>query len=241
MPRDLTRGDVDGWVFKRRSDGAKGKTINRELSALRGVFREAQRRGWIEGNPAEEVARQKEGESGFRWLTPEEASKLLAACKSSSPRSRHLYPLVVTALYTGMRRGELLSLRWADVHQSRAEIEVIASKSGHRRTVPLRAEVNTALKAWRRYSRGQFVFARLGTDQPYAKVQRSFQAAVKRAKIGPLRFHDLRHTAGSWMAQAGVDVHDLMRVLGHREIATTMRYAHLIPRTSRRLLSACRA
>ena len=231
--RDLAAGDVNGWIFDRRKSGAKGATINRELSSLRGILREAQKRGWVDRNVALEVDRCKEAASGWRWLTPEQAKRLVEACDKAPEQGRHLRPLVITALYTGMRRGELLSLRWENVHLGRAELEVIASKSGYRRTVPLRSEVVNALRKWRRKSRGEFVFAR-GSGAPFSKIRRSFQSAVARAKLGSLRFHDLRHTAASWMAQEGADVYEMARVLGHRDIASTMRYSHLIPRSSRR-------
>ena len=232
--REMTTGDVNGWIFERRKAGVKGKTINRELSSLRGIFKEAKQRGWVDTNPALEVERCKEGESPWRWLTPDEARRLLAACRDAPAQARHLYPLVVTALYTGMRRGELLGLLWHDVHLRRAELEVVASKSGHRRVVPLRPEVVTALRKHKRRAKGEYVFGRGGGEVPFAKVRRSFQSAVEAAKLGSVRFHDLRHTAASWMAQEGADLYAIARVLGHRDIGTTMRYSHLVPRTSRR-------
>ena len=121
---------------------------------------------------------QKEAPTGWRWLTPTEAMRLLRATGAASGQGRHLRPLVLTALYTGMRRGELLALRWDNVHLSRAELEVVASKSGYRRTVSLRPEVVDELRRWRRKSREEWVFAR-SSGEPFSSIRRGFQSAVE--------------------------------------------------------------
>jgi len=130
-----------------------------------------------------------------------------------------------------MRRGELLGLRWRAVELADGVIEIQSSKSGKRRRVPLRPEVVEALHGLRRVASGDFVFAK-ADGLPLGSINTAFQGAVKRAGIRRIRFHDLRHTAASWMAQRGADLLQIKDVLGHATITTTQRYAHLVKRNA---------
>ena len=141
------------------------------------------------------------------------------------------WALLLTALYTGMRRGELLQLRWRSVDLGSGRVEIESSKSGKRRTVPLRPEVVQALRSLPKFPSCDHVFANDGA--PLRSINTAFRGAVKRAGIdGRVRFHDLRHTAASWMAQNGADLLQIKDVLGHATITTTQRYAHLVQRNS---------
>jgi integrase len=135
----------------------------------------------------------------------------------------HLTPAILLSTNTGLRRGELLALRWADVDLAGRQLTVRASgtKSGQTRHVPLNTEALTVLKRWRRQSNGPRVFA----------VDTSFKTAwaslLKQAKIESFRWHDLRHHFGSRLVQSGVPLNTVRELLGHQSIAMTLRYAHL--------------
>ena len=136
---EIQPSDIEAFRFTRRSkDGVKGATLNRNLASLSMVFQHAIQRGWIAENPVAKIKRSSEPSGGWTWLRPEEAEQLLVACKEGPS---YLFPLVLTALYTGMRRGELLNLLWRDVDLVQAHAEIVQSKAGRRRAVPLRHEV----------------------------------------------------------------------------------------------------
>ncbi len=222
---EIRTPDIEAFAFaRRRNDGVKGATVNRNLAALSKIFDLAKRHGWVDSNPVKEVKRSPESSDAWRWLHQEEAELLLEACRHPDA-PEYLYPLVLSALYTGMRRGELLNLEWRSVDLIRGQIEITVSKTGRRRTVPLRPEVVDVLGRWRGRAQGPEVFAVRDIRTPFA-------TALKRSKIRKIRFHDLRHTAASWMAQNGVDLLQIKEVLGHTTITTTQRYAHLVQRNA---------
>jgi integrase len=139
--------------------------------------------------------------------------------------SDHLTPVVLLALNTGLRRGELLSLRWADINLDARMLTVRReqAKSGKQRHVPLNAEALAVLTAWRahRASDGD-VFA-------VASVKSAWEGLLADAKLGNFRFHDLRHHFASRLTMAGVDLNTVRELLGHADLAMTLRYAHLAP------------
>ena len=224
---EIGRPGVHGFKFARRAD-VKGATVNRYLAVASALFEHGVELDWIAENPVRGVRRFPEKPQTYRWLQYDEAAKLLDATKRGP---RYLYPLVLTALYTGMRRGELLALEWRDVDLVRRCAEVVASKTSRRRVVPLHPEVVECLRRWKGKSPGSLVFA-AADGKPLGNVRKAFTTAVKRARIPHVRFHDLRHTAASWMAQNGADLLQIMRVLGHASIDTTKRYAHLVQRNA---------
>jgi len=164
----------------------------------------------------------RENNERIRYLTQEEAEQLLKACPA------HLRPIVETALNTGMRKGEILSLKWSQIRDGWIYLE--ETKSGKGRPVPLNdAQISVfgELRA-RQQLRSPFVFCD-DKGRPFGNVQKSFDSALKRAGIYDFHFHDLRHTCASWMVMAGADLVAVQKQLGHSSIKTTMRYAHLAP------------
>lgn len=137
----------------------------------------------------------------------------------------HLTPVVLVAINTGLRRGELLSLRWADVDLGSKLLTVRAdkAKSGKQRHVPLNAEAHAVLQAWKQQADGDAqVF------QP-ADVKTAWASLLDRAGVAGFRFHDLRHTFASKLVTKGVDLNTVRELLGHGDIKMTLRYAHLAP------------
>ena len=196
-------------------------TVNRSLALLRIVLRLGRKLGALDKVPDMELEREPQGR--LRWLTPEEAGKLLDASRKS--RNPALADLVEFALFTGLRRGEALGLTWDRVDRARGVIRLEVTKSGHRREVPLSANADAVLaRRWEEGATG-YVF---GTRN-WNAYRSAWEVAVKAAKLDDFKFHDLRHTFASWLVQRGRSLKEVQELLGHRSMAMTMRYAHLAP------------
>jgi integrase len=198
----------------------KPATVNRDLAALKHALRLAVEWGYLEGSPADRVRQLKEPPGRVRYLTHEEADRLVESC------SKWLRPLVVTALHTGMRQGELLALEWGDVDLKRRQIRVVDSKTHDSRVVPMNEMLYNTLSPLRRKEGKVFVSRR---GRPYSEIGSTFKAALARASIEDFRFHDLRHTFASWLAMEGIPLTAIAQLLGHKTARMTMRYAHLAP------------
>ena len=143
-----------------------------------------------------------------------------------------LRPLVILEIHTGMGRGELLSLRWANVDFSRGLIHVMNShreqtKSGHSRSIPMNRIARQQLLSLQTQSGDtEYVFVNRKTGNPRTDVKSGFRSACRDAGLEDFRFHDLRHTAATRLGDAGVDTRRIMAILGHRCMQTSARYTH---------------
>lgn len=194
-------------------------TVNREVAVLKRMFNVARQWDVIESNPVTKLRMLPERNARLRYLTIEEAQRLVEAAVP------HLRPLLIVGLNTGGRRGELFGLRWQDVDLRARVISFIDTKNGRRRDIPVNAAVCDTLRALPR--RGEFVFSHSGGK--LASVVHAFKTACKRAGITDFRFHDLRHTFASHAAMSGIDIPTLQQLLGHRTPVMTARYSHLAP------------
>jgi integrase len=202
-------------------------TVNRYLAALSHPLSVASREWqWLEANPLSKVSRPKEPRGRVRFLAKEEIDRLLDACKQS--KNRHLYPVVVLALATGMRKGELMGLTWTDVDFDRRCITLDETKNGELRTVPIRGFPLDVLRAHARvrHLKSPLLFPGSKLDQPI-ELRTPWVAALKVAEIDDFRFHDLRHTAASQLAMNGATLVEIAAVLGHKTLQMVKRYAHL--------------
>lgn len=207
---------------KRRSAG----TVNRYLTSLGHVFSIAVNEwGWLETNPMRKVRKLKEPRGRVRILTDKERDSLLAACRKSE--DRRLYPLVVLALSTGARRGELESLRWADVNLKNGSAVLHNTKNEERRSLPLTGHALEEMKQLGKVRRldTDFVFANAEGRALFPR--KAWERAVEDAKLEDFHFHDLRHTAASYLAMSGATLAEIAEVLGHKTLAMVKRYAHL--------------
>jgi integrase len=201
-------------------------TVNRYLQALGQAFNHGIRElEWIQENPVEKVKRGKEPAGRVRFLSDEEREALIEACKAS-PEER-LYPLALLALATGARRGELLRLRWRDLDLARGAAVLHHTKNGEPRGVPVSG---AALEFLRERSK----LRRLDTDRIFAAVngrayfpQSAWDKAVTAAELVDFTFHDLRHTAASYLAMSGATVSELAAILGHKSLSMVRRYTHM--------------
>lgn len=223
-------------------------TANRYLSALSKAFSDAVREWhWLHDNPLRRVAKEREAPGIVRYLSDEERERLLAACRKSELPA--LYLIVMLALTTGMRRGEILGLRWPDVDLERRIIILNKTKNRDRRSVPIVPEALELLREHGRVRRldDDRIFRaierkpgrrKLKQPQPAAEAGRLkksetlwfdeyWYAALEKAKVADFRFHDLRHTAASYLAMSGATTAEIAAVLGHRTLQMVKRYAHL--------------
>lgn len=208
----------------RRNEGKRisGSTVNRYMAALSHALTMASREwGWIRDNPMRRVTKKKEGRGRVRILSDSERERLLAACRASG--AWYLEPAVILALSTGMRQGEILGLRWPDLDLKRDRLVLEDTKNGDRRGVALVGPARDVLADLSKYRRidTDLVFPETGS------FRWSWLRAVRRAKIIDFRFHDLRHTAASYLAMNGATPSEIAAVLGHRTLAMVKRYAHL--------------
>ncbi len=203
-------------------------TVNRELELLSKIFSLAIDQGLAIHNPCQKVKRFREDNERNRYLSDEEEPRLLSVL--TGPRAS-LRPLVVLAIHTGMRRGELLSLRWANVDFERGLVHVMNShreqtKSGHSRSIPMnRIAKEQLLSLHRDTGDTEYVFVNRATGKPRADVKTG-RSACRDAGLEDFRFHDLRHTAATRLGDAGVDTRRIMAILGHRCMQTSARYTH---------------
>ena len=198
-------------------------TINRELSCLRRIFNLAIAWGKAEKNPVKGVRFFREEQPPEKILTDEEIRVLLLCC------NRVTADVVQFALHTGMRRGEILGLRWDQVELPTGYITVTRTKSGKQRKIPMNGTVRDLLE--RQPRQGMIVFHRNG--KPAKSVRTDFEKAVRRAAIGHCRFHDLRHTFATRLVLGRVSLPVVRDLMGHSTIVTTMRYAHPTPESKK--------
>lgn len=151
---------------------------------------------------------------------------------------------MILAIHTGMRRGELLSLRWANVDFSRGLIHVMNShreqtKSGHSRSIPMNRIARQQLLSLQTESGDtEYVFVNRRTAKPRTDLKRAFRSACQKAELEDFHFHDLRHTAATRLGDAGVDTRRIMAILGHRCMQTSARYTHATDDGLRRAMEA---
>jgi integrase len=207
--------------------GLSPATVNRYLSALSTAFSNAVREWhWISDNPLSRVSKKAEPRGRVRYLADDERAALLQRCRKSEYKP--LYLIVLFALTTGMRRGELLGLRWQDIDLERRVAVLHNTKNGDRRSVVIVPEVVELLREHGKVRK-------LGSDQVFVSdgpsevslFDTAWYKALQEAKIRDFRFHDLRHTAASYLAMSGASVPELAAVLGHRTLQMVKRYAHL--------------
>ena len=203
-------------------------SINRETAILRKMFNIAIDNNWIDENPcsAHRVRPLREESKRERYLEPYEEAQLLALCKDNL---EYMKPILICALHTGMRKGEILNLNWNNVDLVNNYITVRKTKSGKIRKIPLSKTLKTHLMKLKNNSQNEYVFANPQTGCAYYDLKRSFNTLCKQAGIKGLVFHDLRHTAATRMVASGIDLIVVQEILGHASIQTTQRYAHPVP------------
>lgn len=212
-------------------------TVNRYLAALSHCFTIAVKEwGWLDDSPMRKVRKGKESRGRIRFLSDDERSRLLTACKDS--KNKFLYPIVVLALSTGARQAELLTLRWNQVDLNRGVITLYETKNHEVRTLPL---TGLALKLLKDLNKVRHIETDLlfpGSDKKrYADIRHVWKVALDNAKITDFRFHDLRHSAASYLAMNGATIAEIAEVLGHKTLQMVKRYSHLTEQHTAKVVS----
>lgn len=183
--------------------------------------------GWIEANPVRSVKKPKPERGRVRFLTDEERVRLLAVSRGNA-YSKHLYPVILLALLTGARLGEIMGLKWQDIDFKRRTLLFEETKNGERRQVPLATQAYNVLHELNKVRRidSQYVFAREDGKKPF-EIRKQWEKAVKETELVNFRFHDLRHTAASYLAMNGASLLEIADILGHKTLSMVKRYSHL--------------
>lgn len=215
---------------KRAKSKRSGPTVNRYLAALSVCLSFGVKTlQWLERNPCERVTKQREHKGRVRFLSDDERKRLLTACRAST--NPDLYFAVVLSLTTGARQGEIMTLRWGQIDFGRQIITLSKTKNGERRALPLVGEAFTLLR--RRAKVRNLNDDRLFPPNPRAKksdcldLHAPWVAARKAAGLADFHWHDLRHTAASYLAMSGASLVEIAKVLGHRTLQMVARYSHL--------------
>jgi integrase len=242
----LTADDIGAYMAAKAREGLATKTIANHLNFAHGVFAYAVKRGMIAANPVASVDRPRASgaDPDIRYLDRTEVEALLRAVPDDllGPTDRAVY---LTATMTGLRQGEIVALRWRDVDWTAGLVRVRRNYTRGQwgtpksrrssRAVPMADRLAAELE--RHYQRSAYqadddlVFAHPQTGNPYdaSKMRERFKAALVRAKVREVRFHDLRHTYGTAMAAAGAPLRTLQGWMGHKSYTTTEVYADFAP------------
>ncbi len=202
-------------------------TVNRYHTALSSVLEVARTRWhWISENPARRVARGQENPGIVRFLDDKERKALLDACKKS--RWSQLYLLVIMALSTGARLGELLNLRWPDLDLKKGMAFLEDTKNNERRSMPLIPAVQIEIAEQVRRIDSPFLFpSPFNNEEHHQGFREHWNEARDNAGIESFRFHDLRHSCASYLAMNGATELEIADVLGHKTLQMVKRYSHL--------------
>jgi len=255
---ELTAFVLEQWRTARRRAGVSDSTLNRDLDALRGVLSKAVAWRLLQTHPMRDVHRAKLDVRGrLRYLSPDEETRLRLALTTRDhvrheSRDRfnawrrergyqtvppfgvypdHLHPIVLLALNTGLRRGEIFALTWADIDVPGARIVVrgTTAKSGVTRYLPLNREAVTVLTTWRTCVPEATLVFPGPQGKPMTTLKTAWTKVATHAGLQDFTFHDLRHTFASKLVMLGVDLNVVRELLGHASLVMTVRYAHLSP------------
>lgn len=238
----FARKNVNGKEIVKHISSA---TINRELAALSKMFSLAIANGFTRENPLREVNKLRVTNKLERHLSVEEEKRMYQVCDddfsfSKLPREEqerlqrihngehaYLKPILIMALNTGMRKGEILNMTWDCVDFDKNEISALNTKNGKKNTIPMSSKLRkTLLAMYKNKGQNKYVFTNPYTGTKYNDIKKCFKTVCKLANVKNLRFHDLRHTGATRMVAAGVPLPVVKQILNHASIQTTMRYAH---------------
>ncbi len=216
---EITPWDIERFKASRVERVTKS-TVNRDIAVLKHMFNLAVDWNLLGSNPAKKVPLYRIEEKVMRVLTHDEEHRLVTAA------APHFRPLIIVAINTGMRRGELLDLQWEQVNFPNRTITIKHSKSGRVRHIPINNTAQQALIGLPEPHAGHvFRFGGL----PIKDTKTAFAGALRRAGIPRCRFHDLRHTFATRLVCLGVDLVTVKQLMGHADISTTMKYTHPSP------------
>jgi len=219
---EITQLQVEKYIAMRIEDEVTKSTINRELACLRKMLNKAIDWGYGDDNPVSRVKFFSEKDNLIERILTEDEERLLLKLSPEQLKS-----IIIFAIHTGMRKSEILSMKWKNIDLEKREIKVDNTKSGKSRIVPINEELYVELLELKRKSGNSiWLFQNPKTENPLKDVKRSFKEACRKAGIQDLRFHDFRHTFASRLIEKGVDIITVKDLLGHSTVKITERYTH---------------
>lgn len=220
----IQKKDIKNELRKLQAKGLANATLNRYKAAIGSLYKYLDKEHDISHNPTKDIPQFTEDNARTRFLSDDEVSRLLEATKQSNWLQLHL--LVLMALTTGARRGELTGLTWQNIDLGKRTAHLKDTKNKEQRVLTLPHNLVEELMKFRR-STG-YVFLHPDSDvHKIGNFDCYWRASLKLAGISDFRFHDLRHTCASMLAMKGASVLEIAEVLGHKSITMTQRYAHL--------------
>jgi integrase len=216
---------VEKYKIK-RSEKIKPATVNKELTALKHLFNKAIQWGYQKENPVTQVKKLKVIQKKFRFLSLDEIDLVLENCPDS------IYPILLTAIHTGLRRSELFRLEWKDIDFEREILTVTAKGEEHtknyrNREIPMTDQLFGCFLKLPRKS--NWIFTKENGERYVGWIRSSLELTVHKARIDRFTLHDLRHTFASQIVMDGADLPTVQKLMGHSKITTTMIYSHLAP------------
>ena len=224
---EITRQDIVKMHSERKASGAAAGSANRLLIMMRYIFNLAVR--WevpgIKANPTKGVPLMEENNKKERYLTVDEAQRLYeAVCKSQNTMLQYIVPMLIL---TGARKREVLDAKWEDFDFARRIWRIPMSKSGKPRRVPLSDGALNILSTMPRDMKCEWTFPNPDTKKPFVSIFCAWDTARQSVGLGDVRVHDLRHSHASFLVNAGRTLYEVQHILGHTQVKTTQRYAHL--------------
>jgi len=231
----ITTADVERVIGSRLQRGVKPATVNRSLAHLRSFLNELVQEGRLLRSPMTRIQQLRENNARIRWLSWDEQMALL------EHTSEWLMAAVLIAIGTGLRQMEQLRLRWADVDFNASVIYVRKPKGKKAETIPLRPDVAALFRDLPSRMRSPWCFPSVvDSTKPMPRggaIRGAFETAVEKAGIQDFHWHDLRHSFASRLAMAGKDIYEIQRLMRHKSIVMTQRYAHLSPKHLREAIA----
>lgn len=257
---EITPAVVDQWRTKKLRDKRSSETVNRDITSLKAALSKAVLWEFIDQHPLQKLKQLKSDRLvKVRYLSLEEEKNLREALiirderikqeRTSANKWReergyelypdltkylyadHMHPMILISINTGLRQGELFSLKWENINFDRAVLTIDGSdaKSGKTRHIPLNSEALTTLKNWRKQSNSiVYIFSNTNGER-FDNVKKAWANILEDAGIENFRWHDMRHHFASRLVMAGVDLNTVRELLGHSDLTMTLRYAHLAP------------
>lgn len=231
---------VEQYKKTRRAGGVEPATVNRDVATLRNMFNKAVDWGYLSANPLCSVKLLTEDNEIMWPLTPEEEARLLEKCNSSAQEKKYLADLVLFALHSGMREMEIFNLRRSEIDLEKRYIQVLDTKNHEPRKVPINETLKSVIGRQALDERCEYLFSN-AEGEKLTVLTNAFWHAVKEAGLTRVeerdgkmrkvrfRFHDLRHSFGTRLGMAGVDLKTIMEIMGHKTPRMAMRYQHPAP------------
>ena len=222
---EIKQQDITKWLAEKRQGGLAPASIAKIKTVMSKSFELARQWELFDSNPTKHSWKETYNNARERYLTSEEAGRLRLACEcSANPQLKHIVGLL---LLTGARKSELLKAKWSDIDIDKRTWTLNMTKNGRGRHVPLSQAALAIIEQLPRYPDCPWLLPNPQTLLPFTDIKRSFTEARKLAGLDDVHIHDLRHSYASALAGSGVDLYTVGKLLGHVNVASTARYAHL--------------